>query len=147
MRDESGFQVGRGCAARAGAPRGRGSAHGVVATARPTTRRLQSIPRHPHAMESGTARLRGRPHRMLRTRVVLGRAAPGPLLTPPPSSSPPKTPHGSYSAKYASGPMGALTLVPCALGNPTTVTSFTSRAARKTVSETIVIHNRVRDSK
>jgi hypothetical protein len=33
------------------------------------------------------------------------------------------------------------------LGNPTTVTSFTSRAARKTVSETIVIHNRVRDSK
>jgi tetratricopeptide (TPR) repeat protein len=25
-------------------------------------------------------------------------AAPGPLLTPPPSSSPPKTPHRSYSA-------------------------------------------------
>ena len=50
-------------------------AHGVVATARPTTRRLQSIPCDPHAMEAGTARLRGRPHRMLRARVVLDRSA------------------------------------------------------------------------
>ena len=29
-------------------------------------------------------------------------AAPGPLLTPPPSSSPPKTPHRSYSAQTRS---------------------------------------------
>ena len=33
------------------------------------------LPRDPHAMEAGTARLRGRPHRMLRTRVVLDCAA------------------------------------------------------------------------
>jgi hypothetical protein len=32
-----------------------------------------------------------------KSRMVL--AAPGPLLTPPPSSSPPKTPHRSYSAQ------------------------------------------------
>jgi len=60
---------------REGAPRGRGSAHGVVATARPTTRRLLSIPRDPHVIEAGTGRLRGRPHRMLRARVVLDRSA------------------------------------------------------------------------
>ena len=79
---------GRGCAVRAGAPRGRGSARGVAARGStdersaaankhqsPTTRRFQSIPRDPHAMEAGTARLRGRPHRMLRARVVLDRAA------------------------------------------------------------------------
>jgi hypothetical protein len=47
----------------------------AAAAARPTTRRFQSIPRDPHAMEAGTARLRGRPHRMLRTRVVLDCAA------------------------------------------------------------------------
>jgi hypothetical protein len=29
-------------------------------------------------------------------------AAPGPLLTPPPSSAPPKTPHRSYSAQIRS---------------------------------------------
>ena len=29
-------------------------------------------------------------------------AAPGPLLTPPPSSSPPKTPHRSYSTQTRS---------------------------------------------
>jgi len=45
------------CAARAGAPGGRGSAHGVVAAARPTAGRLQSIPRSPHAMQAGAARL------------------------------------------------------------------------------------------
>ena len=32
-----------------------------------------------------------------KSRMVL--AAPGPLLTPPPSSSPPKTPYRSYSAQ------------------------------------------------
>ena len=44
-------------------------------TARPTTRRFQSIPRNPHAMEAGTTRLRGRPHRMLSMRGVLDCAA------------------------------------------------------------------------
>jgi hypothetical protein len=58
-----------------GAPRGRGSANSVVATARPEAGRLHSIPRDQHAMGAGTARLRGRPHGMLRARVVLGRAA------------------------------------------------------------------------
>jgi hypothetical protein len=36
----------------------------------------------------------------IKSRMVL--AAPGPLLTPPPSSSPPKTPHRSYSAQTRS---------------------------------------------
>ncbi len=66
---------GRECAARAGAPGGRWSAHGVVAAARPTAGRLQSIPRDPHAMEAGTARLRARPHSILRTRVLFDCAA------------------------------------------------------------------------
>jgi hypothetical protein len=35
-----------------------------------------------------------------KSRMVL--AAPGSLLTPPPSSSPPKTPHRSYSAQTRS---------------------------------------------
>ena len=55
--------------------RGRGSAHGVVATACPTAGRLQIIPHDPHAMGAGTTRLRERPHRVLRARVVLDRAA------------------------------------------------------------------------
>jgi hypothetical protein len=50
------------------------------------------------------------------------------------------------SYENASSPMGACTLVPCALGKPTTATSFTSRAARKTVSGTIVSPNRMRDT-
>ena len=41
-----------------------------VAPVAPTTRHLQSIPHDPHAMQSGTARRRGRPHRMLRAGVV-----------------------------------------------------------------------------
>jgi hypothetical protein len=36
----------------------------------------------------------------IKSRMVL--AAPGPLLTPPPSSSPPKTPFRSYSAQIRS---------------------------------------------
>ncbi len=32
-------------------------------------------------------------------------ASPGPLLTPPPSSSPPKTPHWSYSVCHNSTPL------------------------------------------
>ena len=36
----------------------------------------------------------------MKSRMVL--AAPGPLLTPPPSSPPPKTPHRSYSAQIQS---------------------------------------------
>jgi len=51
------------------------SALRAAAAARPTTGRFQSIPRDPHAMEAGTARLRGRQHRMLRTRVVFDCAA------------------------------------------------------------------------
>ena len=51
------------------------SALGATAEARPTTRRFQSIPSDPYAMEAGISRLRGRPHRMLHTRVVLDRAA------------------------------------------------------------------------
>jgi len=35
-----------------------------------------------------------------KSRMVL--ASPGPLLTPPPSSSPPKTPHPSHSAQTRS---------------------------------------------
>ena len=54
---------------------GRWSAHGDVAAARPTAGRLQSIPSDPHVMQVGAARLRGRPHGMLRARVVLDRAA------------------------------------------------------------------------
>ena len=50
------------------------------------------------------------------------------------------------SYEYAASVMGACTLVPRALGNPTTVTSFTSRAARKTTSETIVSHNSIQYS-
>jgi hypothetical protein len=51
------------------------SALRAAAAARPTTRRFQSIPRNPHAMEAGTTRLRGRPHRMLSMRGVLDCAA------------------------------------------------------------------------
>ena len=43
--------------------------------ARQTAGRFQSIPRDPHAMEAGTARLRGRPHSVLRARVVFDCAA------------------------------------------------------------------------
>ena len=50
------------------------------------------------------------------------------------------------SYENASSPMGACTLVPYALGKPTTATSFTSRAARKTVSGTIVSPNRMRET-
>ena len=46
------------------------SALRAAAATRPTTRRFQSIPHDPHAMEEDTALLRGRPHRMLCTRVV-----------------------------------------------------------------------------
>ena len=47
----------------------------AAAAARPTARRFQRIPGDPHAMEAGTARLRGRPHSMLRRRVVFDCAA------------------------------------------------------------------------
>jgi hypothetical protein len=47
----------------------------AAAAARPTARRFQSIPRDPHAMEAGTARLRARPHSILRTRVLFDCAA------------------------------------------------------------------------
>ena len=66
---------GRGCAAGAGAPGGSGLARGVVSVTHPTAGCLQSIPSGPHAMQADAARLRGRPHGMLRARVVLDRAA------------------------------------------------------------------------
>jgi hypothetical protein len=47
----------------------------AAAAARPTARRFQSIPRDPHAMEAGTARLRALPHSILRTRVLFDCAA------------------------------------------------------------------------
>jgi hypothetical protein len=86
MRDESGRAEGaRVCARRRGAREHRRVIGGsrqapeytlhAATTARPTAGRFRSIPRDPHAMEAGAARLRGRPHRMLRARVVLDRAA------------------------------------------------------------------------
>jgi len=45
-----------------------------------------------------------------KSRIVL--AAPGPLLTPPPSFSPPKTPHRSYSDRRQ-GPLGGTFLCVC----------------------------------
>ena len=50
-------------------------ARGVVSVTHPTAGCLQSIPIGPHAMQADAARLRGRPHGMLRARVVLDRAA------------------------------------------------------------------------
>ena len=47
----------------------------AAAAARPTARRFQRIPGDPHAMEAGTARLRARPHSILRTRVLFDCAA------------------------------------------------------------------------
>jgi hypothetical protein len=52
----------------------------AAAAARPTAGSFQSIPRNPHTMEAGTAWLRGRPHSVMRARVVFDCTAPWTLL-------------------------------------------------------------------
>jgi hypothetical protein len=84
------------------------SALRAAAAARPTTRRFQSIPRDPHVMEAGTARLRGRPHRMLSTHGVLNCAAAWTRL-----GGPATTETAASLANMHCGGRGKLRLIQC----------------------------------